>query len=167
MTKLSSSSKYLLFAIIGLVLVAIMLGGYKLLSNYPSPVPQPSPTQPKTTVTTNQDLDRNLISPVKKGEEELIIKVKEKGRLKIIVGLNINFKPEGELNDDEIEKQRLLILQTQDTLIQELSQYNVEINGKAKYIPYIYLNVDEGALQYLINSPTVEGIQEDSPASYF
>lgn len=46
MTKLSSSSKYLLFAIIGLVLVAILLGSYNFLSN--SPIPS-QPTPPNTT----------------------------------------------------------------------------------------------------------------------
>lgn len=49
MTKLSSSSKYLLFAIIGLVLVAIMLGGYKLLSGSSLPQTQQPTTSNQTS----------------------------------------------------------------------------------------------------------------------
>ncbi|MBI2029020.1 hypothetical protein HYT02_01245 [Candidatus Gottesmanbacteria bacterium] len=55
MTKPTSSAKYLLFLIIGLVLVAIMLGGYKLLSNS-SISPQ---TQQTSYATTNWETYEN------------------------------------------------------------------------------------------------------------
>ena len=90
----------------------------------------------------------------------LLEKTKTHGQVRIIVGLDIDFKPEGEFaTTSEKENQRANIHKKQNQLLDSLSS---EIQSKKfKYIPFMVMTVNQNDLNKLISSPLVVSIEED------
>lgn len=98
---------------------------------------------------------------------ELIAKAETEGIVRIIVGLNIPFQPEGELPDSQsVQMQRQRITEAQDSLLDNLMIYNVTLVKKFEYIPYMTIVVDVAALEYVISSPEVFSVEEDVPVPF-
>jgi subtilisin len=94
----------------------------------------------------------------------LIIKAKSEGRVRVIVGLNTPFRPEGFLRNAQlVQSQRREITQAQDRLIVQLTGSNARSLTRFAFIPFIAIEVDEAALTSLRNSPEVSSIEEDLP----
>jgi len=94
----------------------------------------------------------------------LIIKAKSEGPVRVIVGLNTAFRPEGLLpNAQQVESQREGITQAQDSLIAHLTGFNTSAITRFTFIPFIAMELDEAGLTFLQNSPEVSSITEDLP----
>ena len=92
----------------------------------------------------------------------LVSKVRERGSISVIVALKIdNFKPEGELSEPAVMKQRAEIKRLQEGLLTGMASFNISDVVKYQFIPYIAMTVDETALMHLINSPDVQSLNEN------
>lgn len=97
---------------------------------------------------------------------DLVAKAEKKGTINVIVTLNIDYIIEPELEPDEIQKQRELIKNTQEKIIDSLSGTNAQVYSRYESVPNLALTVDDVALKILIDSPYVSVIQEDLPEPY-
>ena len=124
---------------------------------FPSVTPAGVDTHP-VSVATAQSVSQS--SP--QNAAELLANVHARGHIRIIVGMALDFRPEGALAGEEAaEQQRLSIAQAQGHLLDQLASYNVDGVKEFHYIPYMALQVDEAALQHLLASPLVSSIEED------
>jgi subtilisin len=95
---------------------------------------------------------------------ELAIQVQKEGTVRVIVGLNVSFTPEGKLTSTRaVQAQRDAIYAAQDALLTSLGRHNAKAYAEWNIIPYMALEVDEAALKILASSPLVATIQEDVP----
>jgi hypothetical protein len=94
--------------------------------------------------------------------QELSAKANSQGTLAVIVKLRVAFRPEGELlNAAQIQAQRAMISQTQDSLMKELTGYDPASLKRFEYVPYLALKVNAAGLEELRLSSNVIDIQED------
>ncbi len=94
--------------------------------------------------------------------DKLISKAREKGRIRVIVGLNTTFVPEGQIKTAQsINAQRINISRLQDSLLESMGALNPSVVKKFKYIPFMAMEVDEGMLSALISHNLVKTIGED------
>jgi uncharacterized repeat protein (TIGR01451 family) len=94
----------------------------------------------------------------------LIEKAELGGAVRVIVGLNAPFVPEGDLRDARrVLGQREGISRAQYRVLGELSSSRVASVKKFPYIPYMALVVDAQGLRLLQSSPAVSSIGEDTP----
>lgn len=94
----------------------------------------------------------------------LLAAVRERGNVRVIVGLDVPFQPEGELPDPQaVESQRQAIAAAQDRLLQRMAGLNVHNVTTYEFIPSVAMTVDEPALRDLIANPEVRSIQQDVP----
>ncbi len=123
---------------------------------------QPDPTEEATldAAATAEATD----GPIDPQFADLLEQAQQNGHVRLIVGVNSGYQPEGELSgEQQVEAQRAAIAQAQNDLISALSAYDVSITAQYEVIPYVALQADEAALRYLINSPDVTSLQEDRP----
>jgi len=100
--------------------------------------------------------------------QKLSKKAKTEGTVRIIVGLNTSFQPEGKFsNIQDKMNQRENIKNVQDKLLQSLPSDGLEKSHKFKYIPFMAMTVNANALEKLKVSSFVNSIEEDvaEPAS--
>jgi subtilisin family serine protease/N-acetylneuraminic acid mutarotase len=91
----------------------------------------------------------------------LLDKAQTEGQVRIIVGLDVLYVPEGNLPDQTaVNRQQSQIAQMQDAVLASLSG-TVTVNARYQFIPFMALTVDETALRDLVKSPKVNYIQED------
>lgn len=95
--------------------------------------------------------------------DQLWKNAQEKGTVRVIVGLNIPWQPEGHLSDSATRAQRNAIAESQQALISQLSGTRYKVIGQFKFIPGIALEVDSAALRVLDHSPHVDRVTEDYP----
>lgn len=82
--------------------------------------------------------------------DALISKAQTTGSARVIVGLRVNYQPEGRLRSVQaIQAQRRTIEQAQNALLHQLSKHNVKVIRKFQAIPHLVLEVDAGALATL------------------
>ncbi|GAB4518194.1 MAG: hypothetical protein OHK0046_25630 [Anaerolineae bacterium] len=96
---------------------------------------------------------------------KLITQAQTYGTIRVIVGLNVAFQPEGELVGGAVANQRTNIQQGQNALLTMLA--NATDVRRFRSIPYMALNVDTASLITLINSPLVVSITPDEPLRLF
>jgi subtilisin len=95
---------------------------------------------------------------------DLIAKAQQNGSVRIIVGLATSFQAEGTLAGPvSVFNQRGEIQAAQDAVLRELAASNATLLAKFKYIPYMALEVDAGALLQLAALPETTTFQEDVP----
>jgi subtilisin len=95
--------------------------------------------------------------------QRLLQEAQDTGRVRIIVELDLSFKPEGELHSiAAVQSQRRGIKQAQQALIDRF-QIGVDRNvRKMKYVPQIVMEVDASELSALMSDPSVLHIHEDA-----
>lgn len=96
--------------------------------------------------------------------KSLTAKAAAGGPVRVIVGLNLPFRPEGFLSDSAAaQSQRDNIAQAQDNLLSQLAAYKVRSVKKFPFIPYMAMEVSADGLKHLETSSDVNSIHEDVP----
>jgi subtilisin len=92
----------------------------------------------------------------------LISKAEAEGTVRVIVGLQASFEPEGYLDGPQaVISQRGGIRRAQDDMVNRLPTVNAQSIKRFQTIPYIAMEVDAAGLRYLQSSPDVTSIEED------
>ncbi|MBF0342903.1 MAG: S8 family serine peptidase [Nitrospirae bacterium] len=100
------------------------------------------------------------------GYERLAAMAQKNGSVKIIIKVNVQSQPMGQLSESEAASHMSHIAQAQDKVLEKLSGQNVIDYHKYQFIPYIAMTVDKAALDALLAIPEVEKIEEDHLSSY-
>ena len=85
----------------------------------------------------------------------------EDGNIRVIVGLQTKFEPEGNLFENRIYQQRTDIKKMQKQFLNNYQSYRFREIKKFRYIPYLAIEVDAEGLRRMRNDPLVFSIQED------
>src|SRR5262245_57789966 len=94
--------------------------------------------------------------------QELNAKARLNGTAPVIVKLRVAFRPEGELlSAAQVQAQRAVINQTQDSLMKGLTGYDPASLKRYEYSPYLAVRVNEAGLESLRLAPDVIDIHED------
>jgi hypothetical protein len=88
--------------------------------------------------------------------------LQEKGRVRVLVLLNMPWKSEGELNKDEVLVQRQAIASIQNRILSELAGTTHRLIRQYTMTPSIALEIGPDALAVLEQSVTVVGVSEES-----
>ncbi|MCP4426933.1 MAG: hypothetical protein GY803_20785, partial [Chloroflexi bacterium] len=91
-------------------------------------------------------------------------KANEEGQVRVIVGLNVPFTPEGKLDSrvgQTVQSQRQAIRAAQRRVWRQIASARSELVAEFKYIPAMAVIVDADALNKLIALPEVAHIHED------
>lgn len=103
-------------------------------------------------------------TPLPSQYNRLLDRLREQGRLSIIIELDVAFTPEGELPDQQaVADQRQAIAAAQQRLLQRMAGFAIGNVNTYETIPFVAMNVDEAALRDLIANPAVHNIEEDRP----
>jgi hypothetical protein len=94
---------------------------------------------------------------------ELERRAAERGVVPVIVTLDVEIVPEGELAADEREAQQQRIADEQNALLEELEGTRVENVTTFTPVPQVAMSVDVDALAVLRESPHVRSVAEDVP----
>lgn len=95
---------------------------------------------------------------------ELMQTAQLNGNVRVIVQLDVAFRPEGELAQSHaIQSQQQLIDGAQSIVLEEMAGANASFIAAFGTIPYMALTVDAAALETLAGLPVVVAIQEDVP----
>lgn len=97
--------------------------------------------------------------------EKLIDAAAQTAMIRVIVGVQTNFSPEGYLQKLEVEKQRLDIKQAQDGFISRYQSFRVREVKQFQYIPYLAFETDAATLEQMKNDTLVTSVQEDEIAA--
>lgn len=94
--------------------------------------------------------------------ETLIARAESQGPLRVIVGVDVPFTPEGNLPDDGArEAQRAAIASGQESLLAKVTGVNADSIKRFEYIPYVALEIDAAGLRSLRNAPEATSLEED------
>jgi len=90
--------------------------------------------------------------------DKLSEKVQANGSVRIIVGLDIDFKLEGEFSttQEKIDQQKK-IQDSQNTLLKTVPTFQSTTAHKFKYIPYLAMTVNKNSLDKLASAPIENG----------
>jgi subtilisin len=92
----------------------------------------------------------------------LISKAKVGGPVRVIIGFDVPFQPEGNLaGTEQVRAQRGNIARAQANLLRRLSALDGKSVKKFSFIPYMALQVEANGLARLKDSPEVVSIEED------
>jgi hypothetical protein len=98
--------------------------------------------------------------------KELETALIEQGLVRVIVGLNVEFKPEGELSTpQDVSEQQSRILATQTQLISQIEGVVVLEEKLFSTIPFLSINANRIILNLLTANPLVRTIQLDETTS--
>ncbi len=96
------------------------------------------------------------------GFTQLVAQAEAAGTVRILVQLDLPFRPEGELDGTmAVRSQQLGIDGLQESVLDGLAETNTAVIAAYKYIPYLALEVDAAALETLATLPQVAAIEED------
>ncbi|MCP6757423.1 MAG: S8 family serine peptidase [Fischerella sp. CENA71] len=93
--------------------------------------------------------------------DQLISKAKKYGTVRVIIGLEANFIPEGRLATSLVQSQRTAIARIQNVVLTKVSAYNPTAITKFKTIPYFAAQLNARSLAFLQSDPNIISIQED------
>jgi subtilisin len=100
-----------------------------------------------------------------KAFDSLIEEVQQTGRVKVIVGVNTAFTPEGSLSEFGKQRQREGIEDAQDDVLQKLSSFYTRNIKRFETIPFFAVEVDQAGLEMLRKDPMVTSIEPDELAA--
>ncbi|MEJ7861057.1 MAG: S8 family serine peptidase [Pyrinomonadaceae bacterium] len=83
------------------------------------------------------------------------------GAARVIVGVGGGFIPEGRLNKNNLQNQRISIKQSQNEFLSRLRFSRLTDVKQFEYIPYVAFEADAATLKELQNNPFVTSIEED------
>ena len=117
-------------------------------------------------VVTAQDLTVNSAQETHKREtfDKLIEMARRKGSAHVIVGLQMPFVPEGNLNKAEISKQHSDIKQAQNYFLARFQSFALGNVKLFDYIPYLAFETNAEALEQMRDDGLIIAIQEDEIA---
>jgi len=96
--------------------------------------------------------------------QDLRRKAVDSGGVRVIVGLDTPFVPEGRMADPAAaQTQRANIVRVQDSVLAALAGSTFTTIARYQFIPYMALEVDAQALDLLASLPETTTIQEDTP----
>jgi subtilisin len=96
--------------------------------------------------------------------QSLLPKLQQNGTVRVIVSLNVSFKPEGEVSGAlAVQSQRAGIAIAQAAVAKRLEAQNAAVLHKFSTVPLMVVNVDQAGLADLVADPDVLAIQEDVP----
>ncbi len=97
-------------------------------------------------------------------DTQLLARANSMGTIRVIVGLNMEYQPEGMLSSaQDVQLQHAAISQAQVDLLDRFSGYNISNSKQFATIPYISIETDAAALEAMLNDPDITNIQEDIP----
>jgi len=134
------------------------------LSSKTSTNPSPPENPGKKNIPKNDvgSLIRNSLYDDVDNYNRLYEKARNDGNVRVLVELNVDFKPEGDYkSENEIKNQRQEIRNSQDALMEALSSEKTTPSHKFKYIPYVAMTVNKNSLDKLVSLPLVKSIHED------
>jgi subtilisin family serine protease len=92
----------------------------------------------------------------------MLTSVETEGSVRVIVGLQAAFQPEGSLRSlGELQSQQAAIADAQDGLLSRMSGFGATAVKRYTSIPFLAMEVNAAGLQYLLAVPEVTTIQED------
>ncbi len=147
---IGSRIRYSIWVVFGIA-VCIILGG--LFQTRPKAQDiSPQTTEEKTQ--PSDELDRSFSG--------LLDIAREKGSVRVIIGLRLDgFRPVGELEDAQREKQQADIKTVQNDTLGRLGSYNLTGVKQFEYMPYLAAEVETAALEMMRQDPQIVSIQED------
>ncbi|OGO41486.1 MAG: hypothetical protein A2W36_06810, partial [Chloroflexi bacterium RBG_16_58_14] len=96
--------------------------------------------------------------------QELAEQAQENGTVRVLVTLNVAFKPEGLLRAPaSIQAQQQGIAQAQEAITRRLESFNANVLKRFKYVPVMVVVVGPDGLADLGANPDVADIQADEP----
>jgi subtilisin len=93
----------------------------------------------------------------------LLAQAQSRGAVRVIVGVRVNFQPEGRLTARAAQTQRVAIAQAQNALLTQFATRNLRAVRTFASIPYLAMTVDANTLTALAASANVTMIREDKP----
>ncbi len=93
--------------------------------------------------------------------QKLIEQAQTSDTVRTIIELNISFTPEGRLTSSQRAAQRAAIRLQQDNLLEMLARFQVNIVTKYDLVPFLTLDVNVDALEFLKASPIVKTVREN------
>ena len=98
------------------------------------------------------------------GFQQIAARAQETGTVRVLVQLDLPFRPEGDLEDVQaVQAQQLGIDGLQEIVLAQLGDTNTAVIATYQYIPYLALELDAAALETLSSLPQVVAIEEDIP----
>jgi subtilisin family serine protease len=101
------------------------------------------------------------------GYESLVSKIASDGKIRILVNLNVPFKPMGRIHGADAESQMENISVAQNSLLESLAGHDLTGVHKYKYIPVIAVIVDRETLGSILSSSLVSSVEEDIQMRHF
>ena len=108
-------------------------------------VPMAQPRQPSPSLTA------------------LLQKAEREGTVRVIVGVESAFTPEGQLDQSAAATQRAAIAGAQTAVLNRMSGLQVDVARRFTSIPFFAARVSRAALERLASMPEVTSLQEDTP----
>jgi hypothetical protein len=90
----------------------------------------------------------------------LLERAAEQKRLRVLVGLGVPIRPEGELTAEAVAAQRAAIRDAQDRLLAEL-RGTVQLQRRLETAPFLTLETDAEGLRRLLCSGHVASVEEE------
>ena len=118
-------------------------------------------TNSKAQVSSKTPSEPAMSGELNEAFTKLIETAQQKGTVRVIIGLRVDFKAEGELSEFQRLKQRDDIKQAQAGFLNRLQSYYVAEVKQFDYIPFLAAEVDVTALQKIQTDPQISSIQED------
>ncbi len=95
---------------------------------------------------------------------KLVDSARRSGTVRVIVGLNADFSPEGNLRQSELVEQRLNIKEVQGNFLNRFESFRIGQVKKFEFIPFVAFETDAAALLEMQNDSQVISIEEDELA---
>lgn len=121
--------------------------------------------EPETTRASTRTTTLDVISTpqfTKDSLSRLTAKIRNRGKVDLIIGFNMITQAEGKLTAMQAQQQHQSILTRGNRLASDLKGLNAQIRHQFEFVPYMALAADQATLDYLIQSPLVVSIDEDT-----
>jgi hypothetical protein len=99
--------------------------------------------------------------------QKVIAQAQTNGSIRVIVGLNMSFIPEGNLTPEQRAAQRAAISLAQDELLQQLIPYQASLVTRFDIVPYLTLDADATALIFMRDSRLVLNVRENGVGTIY
>jgi subtilisin family serine protease len=114
-------------------------------------------TLPDQASRLNRRSQRSQLDP-------LLRKAQDQGRVRVLVQLDLAFKPEGALRSELTRwQQRLAIERAQERLTKRIQAFDGSIVRRFRSVPLVTLEVGQAVLADLADNPAVASVEEDVP----
>lgn len=94
--------------------------------------------------------------------DQLRTRAEEKGTVRVIVRLDVQHTPEGELSEDEVARQRRSIRAARKQLLHALESTDFQVNRRYTISPLIALSLSPGAVEALKGQSVVRHVNLDT-----